>query len=54
MKNTKTNLSITLSKEILELLDKTFHNRSKYIQYCIIKELSEHKKYKDILDKLIF
>jgi hypothetical protein len=44
---TKVELSISLDSEILNYIKENFGNRSKFIQYCILTELSKCDKYKE-------
>lgn len=49
---TKKELSISLDKKLLELLKDNFENRSKFIEYCIIQELSKYDKFVDKINEL--
>lgn len=53
MKKSKTEVSISLSQEVLEYIKDNFHNRSRFIQYCIIQELNKIEKFKEKIDKMI-
>lgn len=50
---TKTELSISLSDDIIKILNDEFDNRSKFIEYCIIKELEKNPEFKGRIEKLI-
>jgi metal-responsive CopG/Arc/MetJ family transcriptional regulator len=50
MKN-KTELSISLSTELLDFIKDNFENRSKFIEYCIIQELIKNEEYKKIINE---
>lgn len=50
---TKKKLSVSLSKEVIELMDEAFYNRSKFIEHTIVKELSKIDKFKERIDKMI-
>jgi len=51
MKN-KVDLSLSISPEILKKLKIKFINRTKFIEYCIITELSKDVDFKDKLKKI--
>jgi len=51
-KKTKNEMSISLDEEIIEILNSEFENRSKFIEYCIIKELEKNKEFKEKIQKL--
>jgi len=52
-KKTKTELSISLNEDIIKILNDEFENRSKFIEYCIIKELEKNEEFKKRIEKLI-
>ena len=52
-KKTKTELSVSLSDDIVKILNNEFENRSKFIEYCIIKELEKNPEFKKRIEKLI-
>lgn len=52
-KKTKTELSISLDDSIIKILNEEFENRSKFIEYCIIKELENNNEFKKRIEKLI-
>jgi uncharacterized protein (UPF0371 family) len=52
-KKTKTELSISLNEDIIKILNDEFENRSKFIEYCIIKELENNPEFKKRIEKLI-
>lgn len=47
----KSELSISLSNDIIIYISKNFKNRSKFIEYCIINELIKYNKYKNIINE---
>jgi hypothetical protein len=51
IKNTKKSISITLSQEVIEIIDENCENRSKYLEYCIIKEMASNDKLREELKK---
>lgn len=40
----KSELSISLSNEILEYIKQNYKNRSQFIEYCIKEQLNKYKK----------
>jgi len=52
-KKTKTELSVSLSDDVIKILNDEFENRSKFIEYCIIKELEKNPEFKERIEKLI-
>lgn len=50
--NKKINISISLSSELLDIINFTFTNRSKFITNCIIEELCKNENYKEELIKM--
>jgi hypothetical protein len=44
MKKKKERLTITLSQYILEFIENNYSKKSRFIEYCIIKELEQYKK----------
>jgi len=42
-------ISITLPNKIIELIEENMENRSKYIEFCIIKELCKNDIFKEEL-----
>lgn len=42
---TKKELSLSLSKELLDYIKENYTNRSKFIEYCIKQELLKYSKY---------
>ena len=52
-RKTKTELSISLDDNIIKILNEEFENRSKFIEYCIIKELEKNPEFKERIEKLI-
>lgn len=53
-KKNKKSVSITLPKEVIEIIDTNMENRSKYIEYCIISELCNNDIFKqELKDKKI-
>jgi len=53
MKKSKVEVSISLSQEVLDYINSNFHNRSKFIQFCIIQELNKTDQFKEKIDKMI-
>ena len=53
MKKSKTEVSISLNQDVLEYIKENFHNRSKFIQYCIVEELNKTEKFKEKIDGMI-
>lgn len=53
MKKSKVEVSISLSQEVLQHIDDNYHNRSKFIQWCIIQELNKVDKFKEKIDKML-
>jgi len=51
MRKNKKSISITLTKKLCDIMNKTVENKSKYIEYCIIEELCKNTEYKIILKK---
>lgn len=49
----KTEMSISLDEEIIKILNNEFENRSKFIEYCIIKELEKNDEFKEKIKNLI-
>ena len=47
----KKDLTISLSPEVIKVMKDNFINRSKFIEYCIIQELSKNEFYKKELEK---
>lgn len=53
-KKNKKSVSVTLPKEVIEIIDNNMENRSKYIEYCIIDELCNNEDFKqELKDKKI-
>lgn len=52
IKNKKITASITLDKKVLEIVDKNFSNRSKFIESIIIEELCKNEELKEELKKI--
>lgn len=50
---TKKKLSITLSKDILKIMDDEYYNRSKFIEQIIVNELYKIDKFKEKIDNMI-
>jgi len=50
---TKTELSVSLSEDVLDIINEEFDNRSKFIEYCIIKELEKNKSFKERIEKIV-
>ena len=48
----KKDLTVSLSPEVIKVMKDNFINRSKFIEYCIIQELSKNEYYKNELKKL--
>jgi len=48
----KVNASITLDPKVLEIVDSSFSNRSKFIENIIIEELCKNELFKNELKKL--
>lgn len=49
---TKTRISISLNKELLEIIEDNFRNKSKYVEHLIYKDLlinSENIRIKKII-----
>ena len=44
MKAKKEKLTITLSPEIMRFLEENYTKKSRFIEYCIEKELEEYRK----------
>ena len=44
MKAKKEKLTITLSPEIMRFLEENYEKKSRFIEYCIEKELEEYRK----------
>ena len=53
MKKSKVEISISLNQEVLKFIEDNYHNRSKFIQYCIIQELNKEQLFKEKIDKMI-
>ena len=49
IKSYKKSISITLPQEVVDMIDDNCENRSKYLEYCIIKEMSSNEKLKEEL-----
>ena len=47
----KSELSISLSNEMLDYIKQNYKNRSQFIEYCIKEQLNDYKKYKKIIDE---
>jgi len=47
---TKKELSITIDNDILKYIKDNYKNRSKFIEYCILQELTKFDKYKNKLE----
>jgi dihydroxyacetone kinase-like predicted kinase len=45
----KIRISITLNPNIIKLIDDQYYNKSKFIEECIIEELSKNETYKNEL-----
>ena len=43
----KQKLTITLSSDILKFIGDNYSKKSKFIEYCIMKELEQYKEYKN-------
>jgi len=52
-RKTKTELSISLDDSIIKILNEEFENRSKFIEYCIIKELENNDVFRKRIEKSI-
>lgn len=52
IKNNKKDICITLSPDIIKYFKSGFYNRSKFIENCIIKELSKDIYFKNKIDEL--
>jgi hypothetical protein len=48
----KKDLTVSLSPEIIKIMKDNFINRSKFIEHCIIQELSKNYSFKEELKKL--
>jgi post-segregation antitoxin (ccd killing protein) len=48
----KKDLTVSLSPELIKIMKDNFINRSKFIEYCIINELSKNEEFKKELEKL--
>jgi len=46
---TKVELSISFDDDLLKYIKENYVNRSKFIEYCVIQELSKFDKYKNKL-----
>lgn len=46
MKENKVKLTITLSHTLVKYLEENYTKKSRFIEYCIEKELEEYKKLK--------
>jgi hypothetical protein len=44
---------VSLNNDIINILNNEFDNRSKFIEYCIIKELEKNPDFKKRIEKLI-
>lgn len=53
MKKTKKEVNMSLNKDVIELIDKNFSNRSKFVQYCIVQELGKIKKFRIKIEKML-
>lgn len=49
IENKKIRISITLNPNIIKLIDDQYYNKSKFIEECIIEELSKNETYKNEL-----
>ena len=52
MKKSKLEISVSLNQELLLYIKSNYTNRSKFIEYCIIQELSKNDFYKKELEKI--
>ena len=52
IENKKVSMSITLDVEVLKILDENYSNRSKFIENCVIEELSKNEDFKNDLKKI--
>lgn len=48
----KKDLTVSLSPKVLKIMKDNFINRSKFIEYCIINELSTNDDFKKELEKI--
>jgi len=49
IKNKRISISITLDSIIIDILKLNFENKSKFIEYCLIKELYKNNDFKEQL-----
>lgn len=49
VKNKKVSVTFTMEQDVIELIKENFHNRSKFVENCVIEELCKSEKYKQIL-----
>lgn len=48
----KKNVTISINNKLFELIDQNFDNKSKIIEYILIKLLSRNDKLKDIIKNI--
>jgi metal-responsive CopG/Arc/MetJ family transcriptional regulator len=53
MKNkTKSEISVTINQDVVNMVDENFDNRSKFVEYCIIQELIKNDVYREKINKI--
>ena len=46
----KSELSISLSNELLDYIKQNYKKRSQFIEYCIKEQLNKYEKYQKIIN----